>query len=301
MGAGSVRGSIFSLCTSAIGAGVLSLPYVLALNGYVIGIIFIIIGAIGANWSNIMLADMACKYKILNYHGLCIKAGGPNLAKLLSWCVIVYMFGVLISYQIIMTQLFKYAIVHFGVNKDFGNSSKMSIYQSVPTVVLFLYPLCIKRDMSAYRYVSMFSIGALVYTAIVLIIELPSYYKYFHDPKVGGGMPAYYIDFNLFTGCAMTFYSYTCQIQMLPIYSELVQPSYRRMSKVIHRAITVDLSFYLLIACVGYFSQFEKTDPIVLKRIVLPGHGKDIPILIAVIANVFCVVVAFPTNYNPFR
>ena len=38
-----------------------------------------------------------------------------------------------------------------------------------------------------------------------------------------------------------------------------------------------------------------------LKRIVLPGHGKDIPILIAVIANVFCVVVAFPTNYNPFR
>ena len=61
--------------------------------------------------------------------------------------------------------------------------------------------------MSAYRYVSMFSIGALVYTGIVLIIELPEYYSYFVT-RVDN--PAYYIDLNLFTGCAMTFYSYTC-------------------------------------------------------------------------------------------
>ena len=98
MGAGSVRGSIFSLCTSAIGAGVLSLPYVLALNGYVVGIIFICIGAIAADWSNCMLADRACEYKLLNYHQLCLQAGGPKLAKFLSWCILVYIFGVLISY-----------------------------------------------------------------------------------------------------------------------------------------------------------------------------------------------------------
>ena len=35
LGRGSVRGSIFSLCASAIGSGVLSLPYVLKLCGYV--------------------------------------------------------------------------------------------------------------------------------------------------------------------------------------------------------------------------------------------------------------------------
>jgi len=59
MQAGSVRGSIFALCSSAIGAGVLSLPYVLSLNGYVFGIAFIIISAIGADWSNYMLAKRA--------------------------------------------------------------------------------------------------------------------------------------------------------------------------------------------------------------------------------------------------
>lgn len=50
--AGSVRGSIFSLVSSAVGAGVLSLPYVLALNGYVIGIFLLFVGAISGNWSN---------------------------------------------------------------------------------------------------------------------------------------------------------------------------------------------------------------------------------------------------------
>lgn len=52
VGKGSVRGSIFSLCACAIGSGVLSLPYVLALNGWALGIAFIFIGALAACWSN---------------------------------------------------------------------------------------------------------------------------------------------------------------------------------------------------------------------------------------------------------
>ena len=44
---GSLRGSIFALCASAIGSGVLSLPYVLRLNGWVLGLIFILVGAFG--------------------------------------------------------------------------------------------------------------------------------------------------------------------------------------------------------------------------------------------------------------
>ena len=77
----------------------------------------------------------------------------------------------------------------------------------MPTALLILYPLSVKRDMGALRYVSMFSIIALVYTGIVLTIELPSYYSYFKDIAE---MKPYYIDFNLFTGCSMVFFSYMC-------------------------------------------------------------------------------------------
>jgi len=44
---------------------------------------------------------------------------------------------------------------------------------------------------------------------------------------------------------------------MLPIYSELQEPNYKRMSKVIKRAISIDVTFYLFIAIVGYFSTFD--------------------------------------------
>lgn len=117
--------------------------------------------------------------------------------------------------------------------------------------------------MAAFRYVSLASIGALLYTAVVLIIEAPEYYRQNIDTAE---ISPCYIDMNLFTGASMTFFAFQCQVQLLPIYSELVNPNYKRVSKVINRAIAVDLTFYMVIALAGFFSQFDKTAKIVLER-----------------------------------
>lgn len=88
---------------------------------------------------------------------------------------------------------------------------------------------------------------------------------------------------------------------MLPIYSELSTPSLPRMYKVIHRAVLVDMAFYLIIGLAGYMSQLSLTDPIALERTSLPGRGVDYPALLAVIAVSSCMVASFPVNVNPFR
>uniref|UniRef100_A0A7S3MZG2 Amino acid transporter transmembrane domain-containing protein n=1 Tax=Strombidium inclinatum TaxID=197538 RepID=A0A7S3MZG2_9SPIT len=100
---------------------------------------------------------------------------------------------------------------------------------------------------------------------------------------------------------SMTFFAYTCQIQLLPIYSELVNPSYKRIRKVINRSISVDFFFYFVIAAAGYFSQFDKTAQIVLEREFLPGKDMDYPLMISIFALIVCILVAFPINYNPWR
>ena len=207
MDAGSLRGSIFALCSAAIGAGVLSLPYVLALNGWLIGILFIFVGAIAANWSNKILVKKAVENDCRNYYSLCVKVGGKKLGMLLSCCILLYGFGVLISYQIIVTSLFKYACKKFGMSVETAETRSLSVYQAVPTAFLVFYPLSIKRDMSAFRYVSLCSLFALLYTGVVLIVELPSYYSHFSKIST---IKAAYFDLNLFTGAAMTFFSYTC-------------------------------------------------------------------------------------------
>ena len=80
---GSLRGSIFALCASAIGSGVLSLPYVLGLNGWVMGLVFIIVGAIAAGWSLFMIAESAIRAKVKNLSKLTNYVGGKKLERFL--------------------------------------------------------------------------------------------------------------------------------------------------------------------------------------------------------------------------
>ena len=88
---------------------------------------------------------------------------------------------------------------------------------------------------------------------------------------------------------------------MLPIHSELVKPEYRRMGKVIDRAMTIDCFFYLSIAVVGWLSELEATETIVLERKELPGKGVDYAILVAVLLNIVAVIITFPLCFFPFR
>ena len=108
LGAGSIRGSIFQLSASAIGSGVMSLPYVLALCGYAGGITLLTIAALAARTALSMLAYLACEHDLKNYSQITYKAGGKAAARTLAIMTIVFQFGSSISYQIMITSLFRY-------------------------------------------------------------------------------------------------------------------------------------------------------------------------------------------------
>jgi amino acid permease len=64
---GSVRGSTISLCSAAIGGGVLSLPYMFVLVGWGMGYVLLIVGAFASVWSNLIIAYLSEKYRLPNY------------------------------------------------------------------------------------------------------------------------------------------------------------------------------------------------------------------------------------------
>jgi hypothetical protein len=94
---GSLRGSIFALCASAIGSSVLSLPYVLRLNGWVLGAVFILVGAFAANWSLFMIAESAIKINVKNFSKLANNVGGSALELFLQINLISLLSGACIS------------------------------------------------------------------------------------------------------------------------------------------------------------------------------------------------------------
>ena len=75
------------------------------------------------------------------------------------------------------------------------NSYTFIIPQNLAYATFILLPLSIKRNMDAFKYVSLMSICALMYTGAVLIIEIPEYWKQnFKTAKIS----PFYIDFNIF-------------------------------------------------------------------------------------------------------
>ena len=61
----------------------------------------------------------------------------------------------------------------------------------------------------------------------------------------------------------MMFFSFTCHLNLLPVYSELRNPLTRRINKVIVRSIIIDFIFYILISLAGYFSFMSLTGKLI--------------------------------------
>lgn len=114
-------------------------------------------------------------------------------------------------------------------------------------------------------------------------------------------MDAFIFDFNILTSFSLVFFAYTCQMSLMPVYSELVRPDYRRISKIVKRALFADFCFYVIIAFCGYFSTFNYTSDIVIQRDPLPNYDPDYTVLAAAIAICMVLFAAFPSNYNPCR
>jgi hypothetical protein len=80
-----------------------------------------------------------------------------------------------------------------------------------------------------------------------------------------------------------------------------VNPSEKRMKKVIGRSLTVDCAFYCSIALVGYFSTFSATPDLVISRVPLNTGSSDYAMTVACIAVILVVLVSSPANYFPFK
>jgi len=178
---GSLRGSIFALSAAAIGSGVLSLPYVLGLNGWVLGLVFILVGAFSAAWSLFIIAESAIKAKVENLSKLSYLVGGKKLERFLQINIMFFLCGSCISYQIIISTLIARFLKKCGVNREenyaFFGTWQYRAMQAAPTALFILFPLSMIKDMSGFRHISIISIFALVYTGIVLLCELPEYIK----------------------------------------------------------------------------------------------------------------------------
>ena len=177
---GSVRGSILGMTCAAIGSGVLTFPYVFKQIGWVNGLILLTMGAFGCWWSLYMLIQRARHHNCLNYSQVTRLAGGKVLERILQVSILMYMYATCLACTIVITQLFVLISNAFGVPKDVtGNPYEgITIFKSTQAVItsaFVLGPLSLGRDMGSFKNLAILSLSCLIFTILVVIIELPFY------------------------------------------------------------------------------------------------------------------------------
>lgn len=101
IGPGSSRGALFNLSSSAIGAGLMSLPYAVANCGLVLGIILIIAGALSsALYYKVIIKGME-ESRNDTFIGFSQKLFGNCAMSFVSVLTILTLFGLTCSYLVI--------------------------------------------------------------------------------------------------------------------------------------------------------------------------------------------------------
>lgn len=101
MAPGSLRGSIFALMATALGAGILALPKMSMTIGLIPAVVFIFGGAITAVITMSMLIKASSKMEISNYSPLVRIVFGKYVSFFFDFFMCLYLIGSIISYQII--------------------------------------------------------------------------------------------------------------------------------------------------------------------------------------------------------
>ena len=90
------------------------------------------------------------------------------------------------------------------------------------TCVFIIFPLSLTPKMTGLRYISILSVGSMVYIILVLIAEFPAYFRHYNDytvtaadatatVPVGTVLSVNYFnfDFKFFNAIGVIYFAYT--------------------------------------------------------------------------------------------
>lgn len=225
---GSLRGSTFTLMSSSIGAGILSLPYVIKLSGIIFGEILIILGALISFGSLVFLMEGTRLTGAPTFGALVSRTMGKPAEVFLNCIFLIYLIGACVTFIVIIATNFQQILFTFFLSVE--EAQNVWIWRGTClTVGLALIPLVIQKDLTSLRYFSILGcLGALYITAAIMV-EAPVYVINDFFPKK---YDLCLFSIHLFSAFGATIFGYTCQQIAIPVTLELINPTRKRLIKV---------------------------------------------------------------------
>jgi hypothetical protein len=114
---GSVRGSVFNLCSATLGAGALSLPYAFSKAGWVLGLIMLTLGGAATIFSIHLLFRARKATNCTSYEDLTVNIFGKCMGFIVELNILVFCFGTAVAYIIAVGDILEPVLIMTGIDR----------------------------------------------------------------------------------------------------------------------------------------------------------------------------------------
>lgn len=318
--------SVFNLSNAIMGSGILGLAYAMANTGIILFLFLLTSVALLSSYSIHLLLKSSGIVGIRAYEQLGYRAFGTPGKLVAALAISLQNFGAMSSYLYIIKSELPLVIQTF-LNLEnqtlvwYLNGNYLVILVSV-TVIL---PLALMRQLGYLGYSSGFSLSCMVFFLIAVIYKkfqvpcpLPSNLanitgNFSHmevaetaqlqgEPEAAALCTPSYFTLNSQTAYTIPImaFAFVCHPEVLPIYTELKDPTKRKMQHISNLSITVMYVMYFLAALFGYLTFYDRVESELLHT-YSQVDPFDVLILCVRVAVLTAVTLTVPIVLFPVR
>uniref|UniRef100_A0A8C8IPQ4 Amino acid transporter transmembrane domain-containing protein n=1 Tax=Oncorhynchus tshawytscha TaxID=74940 RepID=A0A8C8IPQ4_ONCTS len=308
--------SVFNLSNAIMGSGILGLSYAMANTGIVLFVVLLLGVAILSLYSVHLLLMTAKEGGSLIYEKLGERAFGWPGKMAAFGSITLQNIGAMSSYLFIVKYELPEVIRAFmGLEQSSGEWYMNGNYLVVFVSIGIILPLCILKNLGYLGYTSGFSLSCMVFFLGVLIykkynLPCPMPFMYHTNHSMNGtalGPHALHngtvlMDFSrtAYTVPILAF-SFVCHPEILPIYSELKERSYKlKMQNVSNLSILAMLVMYMFSALFGYLTFYGNVEAELLHTFT-KVYKFDTMLLLVRLAVLTAVTLTVPIVLFPIR
>ncbi|XP_004068659.1 sodium-coupled neutral amino acid transporter 3-like isoform X1 [Oryzias latipes] len=283
--------SIFNLGNAIMGSGILGLAYAMANTGILLFLFLLTAVAALSAYSIHLLLKAAGIVGIRAYEQLGYRAFGTPGKMAAGIAITLQNIGAMSSYLYIVKSELPLVIQAFL--KEDPNSDLWYLNGNYLVIIVsacVILPLSLMKQLGYLGYTSGFSLSCMVFFLTAVIFkkfQTPCPFEEYsvnstaahHSPNVSnhiqeyiaGGVPEEddsHCGLRMITLNTQTAYTipilafaFVCHPEVLPIYTELRNPSKKKMQKVSNISILVMYTMYFLAALFGYLTFYDKVEP----------------------------------------
>ncbi|XP_069792644.1 sodium-coupled neutral amino acid transporter 3-like isoform X2 [Narcine bancroftii] len=264
--------SVFNLSNAIMGSGILGLAYAMANTGIVLFLFLLTAVALLSCYSIHLLLKASGVVGIRAYEQLGLRAFGTPGKLAAAIAITLQNIGAMSSYLYIVKYELPLVIQTFlNVEEKTGEWYLNGNYLVILATATVVLPLSLMKQLGYLGYTSGFSLSCMVFFLIVTAYTIP-----------------------------ILAFAFVCHPEVLPIYTELKNPSKKKMQHVSNISILVMYFMYFLAALFGYLTFYGRVEPEMLHT-YSKINSFDTLILCVRVAVLIAVTLTVPIVLFPVR